>query len=219
MGIDAEMFVRTMATITDEQLRQWNYQLGSIFGHDAFWIWEASEPEDCRRSIARIPVYEQDGPDITPEEGETFLQLSPSTRWYGAGYERGDLPFLVALAEWCESVIPGADVWYGGDSSGVIAEPFGIQARHHLLKHLYSEAGRDYFLATDRSSLFPAGEWKTPHCEFCGVDMTRTGFGGVGDSYGGYVCYGCGKEVETRDTGKSWQDRKMVGGRGCKATA
>jgi len=205
MGIDAEMFVRTREPITDEQIKQWNYQLGLIFGHDKFWIWSAVDTIGDRRAVQRVDIYEQDGPDIIPEDGETFLQLSPATRYYGEGYERGDLAFLITLAEWCETVIPGAEVWYGGDSSGVEAKPFDMARRRALFEYLCSEHGHGYFTR----GWLSAHEYGRPHCDFCDVPMTRFGAGG---NFASYICHGCGKETETKDAGKTWRESRRVGG-------
>jgi hypothetical protein len=208
VGIDAEMFIRTKEPVSDEQVKQWNYQLGLVFGHSKFWIWQGADGFiGDRRALERIEVYEQDGPDIVPGDGETFLRLNPCTRYYGEGYERGDLPFLIMLAEWCEASIPGVEVWYGGDSSGVLAKPFDMSRRHALFMHLCSECGRDYF--TERS-LLGGDEYGRPRCDFCDMPMTRFGFG---NSYAAYCCHGCGQETQTRDGGKTWQPRKKVGGR------
>lgn len=173
-------------------------------------------PEELRRAIQLSPSYEenatepgrvwsQDGEPILADEGEWLLSVNLSTRYYGIGYERGDLLTICATAEWCEMNIPNCEVWYGGDSSGVLAEPFGEAQRCALKAHLYSQRGRDYF-----SYDMLRGETKiepTP-CGLCIPSEPRFNRNGWGKDFAAVSCAGCGKSFETRDNGKTWQVRK-----------
>lgn len=186
MGIDARMFVRTKATYTDQQVRRLAHDLVAAFGTDRLFVIPPG-PDDWhdgkgRHAIEVIDKYEQDGPDILPEDGETFLCVHLWTRYYGKGYERGDCTTICAVAEWLESRVPGGVVWYGGDSSGVCAKPFGARQRA-ALRALFNESGHDNY----------RGGWgdetNAPKCDFCGgVPMSACG-GGGGDTF--FACGGC----------------------------
>lgn len=191
MGIDAEMFVRTRAPITEDFVRRLGYELGRSFGRDRFWISRAGQYDDqphYRGAAAVVEKYEQDGDDIVPEPGETFIRIYPTTRYYGAGYERGDLPFLIMLAWWLESKVPGGAVWCGGDSSGVCAEPFGVKERADLWAHFLSNAHEPY-------NGFGRSEERIV-CPDCVEPMVQYGSGG---GWTMHVCDGCGWRRESQD--------------------
>lgn len=145
-------------------------------------------------------VYEQDGDDVTVGDGEWMLEVSLWSRYYGVGYERGDLLTICAVAEWCEANIPNAVVYYGGDSSGVCAEPFDAFARMKLRRHMYSQRGRDYFQRGIESRL----KSLPPVCSLCPDDGPRFSQYGSGQEYAAVSCAGCGENFETRDAGVTW---------------
>src|SRR5262245_24008844 len=100
MGIDAEMFVRTSQPLDSHVVRELAWELAEAFGADRFWIFNPAKTESGyeRRALEIVDKWEQDGDTIYPERGEQFIAVAPATRYYGVGYERGDLPFLVGLA-------------------------------------------------------------------------------------------------------------------------
>jgi predicted RNA-binding Zn-ribbon protein involved in translation (DUF1610 family) len=198
MGIDAEMFVRTKAKVTAEEVREWAYRLGETFGPENFWIWK--DERKIRHCLEIIKVYHQDGPDIKPKHGETFVGVYPATRYYGPGYERGDLPLLVMISEWLEENIPGAEVWYGGDSSGVEAEKFDRRARNQLIRHFNKYGHAPYHGHFDRKD----DDVKAPICKCCWKKMRRYGWG---KNYAAFTCGGCGEDVLTTDGGKTFSAR------------
>lgn len=201
MGIDAEMFVRTRQPLTPEQVRILAFRLGETFGADSFY----RDRENMRHHLVVVDRYEQDGPDLLPEPGEQFLRVHLWTRYYGVGYERGDLPFIVALAAWLETNIPGGEVWYGGDSSGVCAKPFGQRQRNALFRHFARQGHEPYAGSFDRS----LGRGDRPVCGLCRQPMRQTMFSAGTD--GGYTCVGCGHEMERR--GGVLQEPSKQGGR------
>jgi hypothetical protein len=151
--------------------------------------------------------YHEDSDEpIKAEGGECLLQLALWGRYYGPGYERGDILSYCAIAEWLEINIPGCEVWYGGDSSGVCAEPFHDLKRRELRKHLFSDHGRDYF---NRSWMETTGV-RPPSCSLCpGGKYCGSAFGsGMAGKYSAFHCGGCGKSVETRDGGDTWTEKK-----------
>lgn len=150
-------------------------------------------------------VYQQDGPDVVANVGECLLRVNLSGRWYGIGYERGDLLTYCAVAEWLEVNVPGCQVWYGGDSSGVLVERFGPITREKLRRHLYSVQGRDYF-DYDKSGLLSGRDAVTgpPACSLCPGGEYRGARCGWGNGYALFDCRGCGKQLVTRDGGKTY---------------
>lgn len=182
-------------------------------------------PEEMRRAVNLTPFYGEDrGKDEDPTPGKTYwqdadepmragknewlLRVSVWTRFYGIGYERGDILFICAVAEWAEANIPGVVVYYGGDSSGVLAEPFDDKARRKLRKHFYGAHGRDYFAAF--GSYMPRKKMPLPQpCSLClpeGFRGNEYMWGGT-DTLGVH-CQGCGKNFVTRDAGKTWAVEK-----------
>jgi hypothetical protein len=183
-----------------------------------------AHPDELRRAIDLTEDYDdddsaplrhgkiffQDGEPIEAADGEWFLNVSVWTRYYGEGYERGDLLTLCAIAEWCELNIPNCEVWYGGDSSGILAKPFGVVRRLELKKHLFSKQGRDYFTHDGISKT----SYPTPApCGLCVKGeqrMTRHGWGGQGPTeFVAVHCAGCGKSFESLDAGKTWEIKKV----------
>lgn len=203
MGIDAEMFVRVPFKPTEAQLRDWHFRLGSAF-HHKLWIFKRRDgfPQDPYL-LFPVDVWEQDGDDIVPDDGETFLRFRPQTRFYGIGYERGDLPTILMLAEFVERLVPGGEVWYGGDSSGVCAERFDAPARNALFDHFVAVQCNPYY--SDRGSLM-IGKAPNPECPYCKVPCPQFGFGG---SYSSHSCQACGwKRVQRGDYVTSGWDLK-----------
>lgn len=182
---------------------------------------DIGKPPECRR-LAIEPTLtryrENDDPapgteyredsdtPIKANQGECLLKLSLFGRYYGPGYERGDILTYCAIAEWLEINIPGCEVWYGGDSSGVCAEPFHELKRRELRKHLFSGNGRDYFKRgwMETSSVRPKTCSLCPGGKYCGSQFGS----GMHDQYAAFHCAGCGKSVETRDGGNTWTEKK-----------
>lgn len=214
MGVDAEMFVRVKREVSDGEVRSLRLKLGDAFGADKFWIWRngqgpapvdaTSDGGSSRHSVERVKRFTQDGDDIEPDRGETFLRVYPASRYYGIGYERGDLPFLLMLARFLREVT-GGEVWYGGDSSGACAQVLDDAYERELWAHFVANGHRPYL---------DGMEWggdgiPTAYCNLCSSPMRRYGAGSSG-MYAPFCCYGCGADVETRDGGKTWVSRKEV---------
>jgi hypothetical protein len=148
-------------------------------------------------------AYIRDGDPILADSDEWFLEVNLWGRYYGIGYERGDILTYCAVAEWLEQNIPGCVVYYGGDSGGVCAEPFDADARAKLKAHLYSSEGRDYYMHDRR------GSFGTPApCGLCVPNENRFDRYGWGQNYSAVHCSGCGKSFESRDGGVTWAERE-----------
>lgn len=169
-------------------------------------------PDERRRAIELAGDYDelepsgklwqQDGDDIHAGVDEWFLRLSLWTRYYGVGYERGDILTICAVAEWCEHNIPRCEVWYGGDSSGVCMEEFGPCERARLRAHLYSKRGRDYYGSW--SDLDHGVHIIPDPCSLCVPGHPRFDSCGWGKSFRKVHCRGCSKSFVTRDEGQAW---------------
>lgn len=205
MGINAKMLVRTTATLTQEEVRRLSYHLASSLGADNFWI-----DREEHGALAIVPEWDQDGPTLYPKRGETFIRVYLTTRYYGPGYERGDLLIICAVAEWCEQNIPNAEVWYGGDSSGVCVEPFSAEERTKLRQHLYMpDKGREYYNEYRSVGNLPGDDIPLPDisaCKLC-ISNHRPQRYGYGSTFAAYLCRGCGTRFVTHDAGKTWTDK------------
>lgn len=105
MGIDAEMFLKVKPPLPEEAVKKISFDMCEAFGNEMFVSWAPGNypngsPRDGRRPLEVIPEYNQDGPTITPEDGEQFIEVHMCTRYYGIGYERGSLPDILAVADW-----------------------------------------------------------------------------------------------------------------------
>lgn len=195
MGVDARVYVRTKKKFTDEEILHLAYEIGLAFGADRFFRFEADTFGPGHHNISRVAPGEE--PDLKPAlaKGETLLEVHVWTRYYGPGYERGDLPFLIAVGEWLERKIPSGLVLYGGDSGDGV-DPFDTAARAKLLDHFAGEDGRAYFTAGNPYM----GKTKKPTCALCRVPMAQYGWGGGrGNLAGAFNCGGCGAQMSTKD--------------------
>ncbi|HJX82306.1 MAG TPA: hypothetical protein VJ248_09760 [Candidatus Udaeobacter sp.] len=192
MGVDACMFLKVKEPISDDQILGLARDAFHRFGDELFVLhgkdhggWSDS-PRHC---ISRIDRYEQDGDDIEPENGETFLEVHLSGRYYGIDYESGRLPVYLSLAEYFEKVVPGVEVWYGGDSSGICAEKFDKKCRDNLFGHFCKHGHTPYQSHFDE-------EKSGPECNLCKVKTIRNGWGA---KYASFFCPGCSVTAVERD--------------------
>jgi hypothetical protein len=179
MGIDARIVVRTRVTPTEKQVKRWAYELCAAFGYKEFFV----DRKRGQHALEIVSELDQDGPTLRPADDETLIECNYFGRYWGPGYERGDLAEIIGIVDWLERRIPGAEVWYGGDSSGVCAIRFDKLAREQYLEHFASDKGSAYH---EKSWL---GDGKPAHCDFCDVEMFAYRGGPSGT---GYVCLGCG---------------------------
>lgn len=221
MGVDARMFARLRGEnrIKPERVLPLSVDLCKTIGAGSFMITKGSEyafghphhalsiiPPLDEKTAAEYEVPEltgrvvwfQDGEPIIAEPDEQFLEVHLMTRYYGPDYARGNWMMIRTVAEWLESHIPGAAVWYGGDSSGICAEPFGPAERDEINRFFLNSGHRSYRSAFDgifRQRLSP------PICTCCEVAMSDTGGGGP-DKRTFWYCDGCDGKVVTFGTGR-----------------
>jgi hypothetical protein len=193
MGLDARiLFTVPTPSPTPEQLLIWGWEISATLGAEKFW---RNETTNC------MSVVDQNYYDELPDGA---IDIAVGTRYYSIGYERGDLLFLVSIAEWVERNIPGATVHYGSDSGPV--SPWTATARAELLEHFYSKEGRAYFEYNSRT-----GEADSfggmPRCARCvpGHKARQNGWGG---KFASFYCPGCKVSKETHDGGITWEERK-----------
>ena len=181
--------------ITKDQ--EWAAAFGS--GHHAISLIEPLDEKTAAEyeapQLAGKVVWFQDGEPVVAVPGEQFLEVHLSTRYYGPDYARGDWTTIRAVAEWLEFKLPGTQVWYGGDSSGICAAPFG-PAERALINRFFLGTGhrtyRDYFRGA-----------KPVKCPCCEVDMVDNGGGGVGsDKRTFWYCDGCDGKAVSFDDGR-----------------
>ena len=163
MGVDARMLIKIKGEdnwLSHEDTVYLSYCAGASFGHNQFVIYndpehpdwqcraiEIIEPHDdesYRGDLVGKVVYFQDAPYIIADPDEQFIRIRPSTSYYGIGYERGDLPFLVVLAQWLERKIPHGELWYGGDSGGFGAYQFTKEYKKELMDHFVEHGHAPY---------------------------------------------------------------------------
>lgn len=215
MGVDAEMFARIKGRenwIAEGDVRGLSYKLASTIGHDWFLITEgtdwAGSPhhhalsiikpyggesyEDDADLIGKV-IWSQDGEPIIAGEDEQFVRAHLMSRYYGPDYARGNWPVLRMTALWMRQNL-GGEVWYGGDSGGICAEPL-TEARLADLDRFFLANGRRPYSRYE-SPVFGNREHK-PTCRVCDVEMIDTG-GGRGQVF--WICDGCGARVITVGT-------------------
>lgn len=192
MAVDAVMFVRTSAEVSDNSLKVAAWDMCAYLGAGSF---------RDEHPLYKIDRWFQGGSAITPRPTETFIRVGLLRRYYGPGYERGDLRFLIALAEWLEQRFEPCEVWYGGDSSGFWAHHFDRPARDALKLHFY-KVGHDPYQSSP-GKLVGDGIGRPPQCARCVPERSphRSGFG---KDYAVFDCGGCGRVFITRDGGRTW---------------
>lgn len=199
MGIDAEMYLKTRREVTQAEIKAVSWELGQHFGPEHFWIGppnvEAGLPGHY--AVEVVESYDQDGPTIYPEPGETFVRVNLWTRYYGPDYERGNAVLILAVAKYLEGRLAPCSVHYGGDSSGVCAEPFDAEARERLWQHFAKHGHWPY------QSYFGKHAPPPPVCDFCDHEMVNYG-GGPDASY--YYCQGCGRNTHISASGQIARD-------------
>lgn len=145
MGVDAIM--RVEADISDEELRELCFKAGCTFGSNRFWI----EHKSGQRAFTRT---------------EHGFEVQWMQRYYGEGYERGDIFFVINLAEFFEYHIGRCRIFYGGDFSDDMVE-LHSEERRKLKKHSF-RVGRLPYIRSDGLPLM-SGNIPGPICDFCNV--------------------------------------------------
>ena len=218
MGVDARIIVKVKPPhLTPKEVSMLSYECAQAFGFEQFRIYPDMRPveelpavtadhqdaEYYPHTVGHV-TYFQDGDPIVAEDDEQFLQVNVYTRYFAPGYERGDALLLFNLAAWLELQFTHfdegtcrAEIWYGGDSSGCVAELFDLTTRNKMM--MYEQAWA-------KVSNVYHGEKNTryPKCDFCSTHVTYR----MGDNYDitneqffswrkalFYRCAGCGRQA------------------------
>ena len=207
MGIDAVIEVGVNREVSDDEIKRWSWLLAECIGARYFFI----DKENGQGALSRSKKEEY-GPWCSKEEAvkhAEMLEVHTWSRYYGEGYERGDILTLCGIAEWCEANLPGAVVYYGGDSDEIITS-WSEEERKKLRDLLYTSSGRAYFRGGFGLDEYPQAT--PPLCSLC---IDSSGFAqnaaGQGGKYIGVYCPGCGDSFTSRDAGKTWsKDEKKA---------
>jgi hypothetical protein len=221
MGIDARMFARLRGAnrLRPDQVLPLAVELAKTVGAGHFMItkdqeWarafgpgrhalsvieplsdETAREYDCPELAGKV-VWFQDGDPIVADPDEQFVEVHLMTRYYGPEYARGNWPVIRTVAEWLEFKLPGAEVWYGGDSSGVCAVRFGPNERALVNRFYLGTGHRTYRSVFDGLS----SRGKTPPiCGCCEASMSDCG-GGNGSTF--WFCDGCNGKAVTHADGR-----------------
>lgn len=172
MGVDAKMFIASDKIYTGDELIYLSYRLGDAVGSNIFMLFD-DEYKILNSNIEYLP-------DSLPK-AKQVIEVNLSGRYYGEGYERGNLWDYIAVAIWIEEnfAIPP---YYGGDSSDYL-ELFDDAARKKLIKY-WAKAGHIPYRDRQERHTYQ------PTCPRCKVLATQFGYGG---NYASWSCLGCGK--------------------------
>lgn len=196
MGVDARMLVKLATPIDDAALVDAAYKLAEAMGHrsSVFWLSadDAIAKGEKRRALNRL-VNDDEGDYRACGIGDfsgAWLWVSLWGRYYGDGYERGDLWAYIAIAEWLERNFTSCTVYYGGDSGDRI-ELFGKSAREELIAHWSYVGGRPYFAHEGGEGFMaPKRHPLQPTCPLCERLATQYG---TGQQFASWTCDGCSR--------------------------
>jgi hypothetical protein len=197
MGIDARMFYLTKKKPTPNELLSLSHRLYEAFYGEPFFLYD-----EKHHILHEQTEFEQDGPNFEIPHGKSLIGVDLAGRFYGKEYERGNISEHVAVAEWIEFNVPDAEVFYGGDSSGVLAEPFDKIHRERILEHFYEVGHRPY------CGGFTGFRNEPPAvCSRCHETMNDVGGGG---DMTFFSCGGCDeKAITTKGKDRArWRGRK-----------
>ena len=110
MPLAAVMYVYLEEHCADSLVAELGAELMRQFGLD-------DEEFHAGGPLLYLPREDYDLGHVVGEPG-FLLDLNIRGSYYGVGYERGDLPLFVGIAEWLEQKLPGCRVLYGEDCSG-----------------------------------------------------------------------------------------------------
>jgi hypothetical protein len=215
MGIDATMFVKNRgAALSEADVRTLSADLVAAFGTNRLFVIKPGDKPHYpqgRHALEIVQDIQFDGGTVEPESPVVqLIEVHLWGRFYGPGYERGDWPTYDAICQWLELRLPFAEVWYGGDSSGVVPVWMAEEFRESMWLH-FSQFGHDPYTNVFNSPnpFVQAFKTATPArriCDFCG-DRPMDHYG-HGKDYQAWRCAGCGRDEETKDGGATWAPRE-----------
>lgn len=189
MGVDAYMDFQVPRRVSDDELREWSYQLCHIMGPKHFML----DREKDRHALSK---------HWNPELQRTVVSLNIWGRLYDFGYERGNWKTYYFLYLWIKQNVHEAEVYYWGDSGSEEIELDDERAAN-ILKHYLDNGYEPYQKVFDR----PDPDLPTPYCDFCKKVMNRFGWG-KGGLHGTWQCLGCQYRMETNNGGVTYEEVK-----------
>jgi ribosomal protein L37AE/L43A len=223
MGVDAQILLKITnpaSWVDPVQLRQLSARLTNVIGHEQFFL----RPEENRHALsftidenAKYPdeyeeihgkpfdrsapaIYSQDGDDIVAKPNEQFIELHIFGRYYHEDYARGDWKTLSWIMLWCVYNIPDCEVWYGGDSSGCVAELMTPERMNKMTKYYLTRGNDDYWM--NEKTLY--------RCDFCGCGVVQNG---GSNTVGFWTCNSCGSQWVTSSNPRNGSASKFGGSR------
>lgn len=94
------------------------------------------EEEETASYPDHLQIWEQDGPCLISAPDEQLIEVHLFARYFGGDCRRGPWREIRAIADWLEMRVPNSEVWYGGDSSGIVAERLTLQFKDACSKAL-----------------------------------------------------------------------------------
>lgn len=181
MGVDARMLVRGVkqGQVSQKRLDELSYLLAASFDI----IWHSQKWKI--KALEFVNEYEQDGEPIVGNKDEALIKVNLTCRYYGEDYARGPILDIINVAEWLEHHIKGAQVYYGGDSSCICAEPFNKEHRDRLKEFYFDNYCFPYISVFDRNN-------RQPTCSFCQQPIILNCWGG---SLSAGKCQACEERV------------------------
>jgi hypothetical protein len=178
MGVDARMYIPSDRIYSEDELIKLSYRLGEATDPHHFCLYDenshALEIEDT--TYGSIAEYNE-----SFKEAKQIIDVNLMGRYYGPGYERGNLWDYIAIAVWIEKNM-NVTPWYGGDSDMQL-ELFDENYRQELINHWTKSGGIPYRDRQERHQFQPT-------CPRCKVLATQFGYG---VDYAAWTCLGCGK--------------------------
>jgi hypothetical protein len=192
MGVDSIMIIRVPRPLTDDEVKREAVKAQIALGNNGVLAVDSPGKYTWRpegRHCLSI-IHGEANENIERRPDETLIDVGLRTRYYGVGYERGDLVSILAVARWFRIAFAPCEIWYGGDNGTV--EQLDEVRENDLWVHFMSDAGRAYFSR-------PPRDGNAIHCTFCDVDAGVFMFSG---NESGHVCPSCGQHWRQYGNGR-----------------
>ena len=108
------------------EINHWRCDLLSQFEPGKFWV---------HGPLTVIPNEKIDF--ISNSHPGYWLDVGILETYYGRGYERGDIEYIVTLSRWLEHRIPESQIWYGHDMTLEALLLFNEEERTSILEYHY----------------------------------------------------------------------------------
>lgn len=162
MGIDVEMIAVVGRRLSDEEVKRAAVRMqiafGGASGSGLLWV-DRGKHHSLTLIDPTSDMLAETG--IANDGSSSYIRLNSLGRFYGSGYERGDIVGILAVARYMRSAFPGAEVYYGGDSGGGL-RLLDAEYESDLWGVFTSELSRRYFNHS-------RGDETETVCDFCEV--------------------------------------------------